>query len=289
VGDPAAHTPGPGWGCDSFKLAHWVSRSGRAEAVPSCIPDPALPLRNGGAFEPTPVSYVPTIMDRLRSAGLTWRIYGTQFPQNYRGGESPYDWSICPSFAECRYTSQDKNLVPSDQFTADARAGTLPALSIVVPGTGTAGDSQHNKFSMAAGDNWIGQVAGAVMNGPLWRSTVLFITYDDCGCFYDQVPPGKNPDGTVQGPRVPLVIVSPYARPHYTDSTPTTFAGILAYIEHTFRLAPVGVNDAKAYDFSAAFNYAQAPLTPIHMAQQQLPAAALHVPLRYLYGDPSGT
>jgi phospholipase C len=289
VADKSGPKPGPGWGCDSFKVTPWVSPAGRTEFVPSCIPDPALSRPNGGAFKPTPVRYVPTIMDRLQSAGRTWRIYGYPYPRNYNGGESPYDWSICPSFAECRYTSQDKNLVPSDQFTADARAGRLPAFSVVVPGTKTTGFSQHNHFSMAAGDNWIGQVASAVMHGPQWRSTVLFITYDDCGCFYDQVRPGKNPDGTGQGPRVPLVIVSPYARPHYTDTAPTTFAGILAYVEHTFHLTPVGVNDARAYDFSRAFNYAQAPLRPVRMVWRHLPASALHVPLRYLADDPTGT
>ncbi len=47
------------------------------------------------------------------------------------------------------------------------------------------------------------------MNGPEWPSTVLFNTWDDCGCFYDQVLPGVNPDGRAQGPRTPLVIVSP--------------------------------------------------------------------------------
>ena len=63
-----------------------------------------------------------------------------------------------------------------------------------------------------------------------------------------------------KGPRVPLIIVSPYARPGYTDTTATTFAGILAYTEHTFGLSPLGANDAAAYPFSDAFNYTQAPL-----------------------------
>ena len=91
----------------------------------------------------------------------------------------------------------------------------------------------------------------------------MFITWDDCGCFYDQVPPGTNPDGTPQGPRVPMIIVSPYAIPGFTDTTATTFAGILAYTEHTFGLAPLGVNDAGAYPFSNAFNYSQAPHKPV--------------------------
>jgi phospholipase C len=68
-----------------------------------------------------------------------------------------------------------------------------------------------------------------------------------------------NPDRTPQGPWVPLVIVSPYARAGYTDTTPTTFAAILAFTEHTFGLAPLNANDRSAYDFSHAFNFSQPP------------------------------
>ena len=109
------------------------------------------------------------------------------------------------------------------------------------------------------------------MHGPDWNSTALFITWDDCGCFYDQVPPGINPDGTQQGPRVPLVIVSPYARPGYSDTTATTYAGILAYVEKNFGLKPLGVNDTQAYPFTNAFNYRQTPLRPVKMVNRPVP------------------
>jgi phospholipase C len=276
---PGAPAPGPGWGCDSNKVTMWTDPQGKEhQGVPSCIPDPALGLPNGGAFKPTPARYVPTIFDRLDAARLSWKIYGALKPPTPVPARG-YQWSICPSLAECLYTSQDNNLVPSSQFVPTAQAGNLPAYSIVVPGTGTIPYSQHNDTSMAAGDNWISQVADAVMNGPEWRSTALFIVYDDCGCFYDHVRPGVNPDGTSQGPRVPLVIVSPYARAGYTDTTPTTFAGILAYTEHTFGLAPLNANDRSAYDYRNAFDYAQPPLRPAHMAIRPLPPSAKHIHL----------
>ncbi len=132
-------------------------------------------------------------------------------------------------------------------------------------------DSEHNGFSMTTGDNWLGHQVAAVMNGPNWGSTAIFIVWDDCGCFYDQVPPGTNPDGTPQGPRVPLVIVSPYARAGYTDTTPATFASILAYGEQTFGLSPLTFNDAFAYPFSRAFNYHQAPLPAVRMVTRPVP------------------
>ena len=159
---------------------------------------------------------------------------------------------------------------------------------MVTPGGPDFLDSCHNGTSITACDNWVGKLVGAVEHGPDWSSTAVFITWDDCGCFYDQVRPGTNPDGTVQGPRVPLIIVSPYARPGYTDTTTTTFAGILAYAERTFGLAPLGANDAAAYPYSNAFNYAQQPLKPTPLVHRPLPTSAkrIHV-TRVLENDPT--
>ena len=63
-----------------------------------------------------------------------------------------------------------------------------------------------NRVSMLKGDNWIGDMVSAIMNGPDWSSTAIFITYDECGCFYDHVPP---PPG--RGLRIPMV------NPRYRD------------------------------------------------------------------------
>jgi len=273
---------GPGWGCDSNRMAKWTAPNGRRQVVPSCVPARLPGLQFGGAFEPTPVKPMPTIMDELDAAGMTWKLYGGT--QHQRG----YLWSICPTFARCLDTSQRANLVPDAQFTAAAARGTLPSFSVVTPGGPDVTSSCHNTVSMTACDNWVGQLAGAVEHGPDWRSTTVFITWDDCGCFYDQVRPGVNPDGTPQGPRVPLIIVSPYARAHFTDTTATTFAGILAYTESTLGLHPLGVNDAGAYGFSNAFNYDQRPLRPVPMTHRPLPPAARHIHLtRALEDDPT--
>ena len=277
--------PGPGWGCDSNKVTPWLAPGGTLETVPSCIPDNALHLPHGGAFKNTPASYLPTIFDRLDTARLSWKIYGPASPSD--GG---YDWAICPSLAECQDTAQRTNLVEPTQFFTDAAAGRLPAFSIVT--AGGAGNltlsSCHNKFSMTACDNYVGRLVSAAEHSPDWSSTAVLLTWDDCGCFYDQVRPGVNPDGTRQGPRVPLIIVSPYAKPGYTDTTASTFAGILAYTEHTFGLPPLGVNDAHAYDFSNAFNYTQPPLKPLTMITRPLPASAKRIHLTpALLNDPS--
>jgi phospholipase C len=291
-------TPRSGWGCDSSRVTAWIGPNGRRHVVPSCIPDYSLnPVQypNGGAFRPTPAPYHASIFDELDAARLPWRIYGRTGPDNAGGGGSNlsggYAWSICPSLAECLDTGQKNNLVDNSQFFLDAKAGTLPAFSVITAG-GTADGgilaSCHNDYSMTACDNYIGKLESAVKNSPDWSSTAIFLTFDDFGGFYDQVPPPVNPDGTQEGPRTPLIIISPYAKRGHTDTTPATFAGILAYTEHNFGLSPLGPNDAGAYDFSNAFNYSQRPLKGLPMVTRPLPPSAKKIKLTpAMLDDPS--
>jgi phospholipase C len=169
---------------------------------------------------------------------------------------------VCPTFAECQYTSQKTHQHSSASFLTDAAAGKLPNFSIVTP---TGKNSQHNNFSMLQGDNWIGQAVQAVMNGSDWSSTAIFITYDDCGCFYDHVTP---PAG--MGIRAPMVIVSPYARPGYTDSTTASYASMLAFTEHLFGLQPLTSADANAYAYANAFDATQTTAKP-QLATRPIP------------------
>jgi phospholipase C len=269
-------TAGPGWGCDSNKIATWVAPNGTATQQPSCIPK----SDGSGAFAATPVPHVATIFDSLDAAGDSWKIYGEPVPKP-DAPASGYTWSICPSFAGCLYSTQVNNLVPTANVLTDAANGTLPTYSVLTPSessaaaNGGADTSQHNKKSMLAGDNWIGTVVSAIEKGPDWASTAIFITYDDCGCFYDHVAPPVNPDGSRQGPRVPMVIVSPYAKAGSTDSTNATFASVLAFTEHTFGLAPLTANDAAAYDYANSFDFAQPRLPGARLAYHRLPPSSI--------------
>ena len=258
--------PKHGGGCASDKDAPWYAPGATSPIlVPSCIPDynlnPTL-YPYGGAYRATPVPYVPTLMDRLDAGGVSWRIYGD--------AADPSGWSICPTFAECAYGPQAANLVPNNDVLKDARAGTLPGFSIVTP---THKHSQHNSESMTIGDDWIGSVVGAIESGPDWGSTAIFITYDDCGCFYDHVPP---PAGSGMGIRVPMVIVSPYAKPGFTDSETAGFPSLMAFTEHLFNLPPLGTADAQAYDYSDSFDFTQTPLAPVEMRWRRISPAEAH-------------
>jgi phospholipase C len=194
------------------------------------------------------VPYVPTVADRLEEAGHTWGIYGAVNTKE-KAQQGPYKWSICPTFAECLYGPQKNDLHEATQFLTDAKAGNLPSFSILTPSSGVTGPtSQHNGTSMIVGDNFIGEEVSAVEKGPDGPSTTIFIYYDDCGCFYDHVKPPKG-----LGIRSPLVIVSPYAKPGYTDHNVATNSSILAYMESVLHVAPVSEEDATAYNFHESF------------------------------------
>jgi len=267
-------TAGVGWGCDSNKFAQWRATPGGAiQMVPACIPDYTDPLThltsdrspaNGGAITSTPVQHVPTLMDRMDAAGVSWTLYTSPRTSPVRA----WTWAICPVFADCIYTDQANDLADPTQVITDGKNGTLPNVSVVLPEGPTGGTSQHNGSSMASGDNWIGQVVSAIQSGPDWASTAVFITYDDCGCFYDHVPP---PSGL--GIRNPVVIVSPYAKPAFTDSTVATTSSMLAFVEHTFGVSPLSSADANAYDYANAFDFSQTPLTGVHLTQTPISPA----------------
>jgi phospholipase C len=260
---------GLSWGCDAFRDAPWVAPGGTSPMlVPACIPTPD----GYGPYRPSPVQWIPSIMDRLDQAGISWKIY-----QGANG------WAFCPQLASCFFGTDNTNVLSSSSFAGAASAGTLPNISFLIP---PPAQSQHNLQSMQLGDNWIGAALNAIMSGPGWNSTAIFITYDDCGCFYDHVPP---PPG--MGIRVPMVIVSPYAKPGFTDSTTASFNSMLAFIEHTFNLTPLASGDATAYDYSNSFNLtAPATTTKVRLASRPIPARERTVLRRHpAPSDASGT
>jgi phospholipase C len=281
TGDPPDRTQdqphGTGWGCDSHLDAPWqASPNGEVTYQPSCVPDYRLDPSQypyGGAYRRTRVDPMPTIMDELSRVGLSWKLY--------TGAEgNGYLWAICPTFAKCLYTGDRRRQVPTAQVVDDAKSGSLANFSVVLP---TVRISQHNEGSMAAGDNWIGHVVSAIEHGPDWRSTAVFITYDDCGCFYDHVAP---PPGL--GIRTPMVIVSPWARAGTVDSTQASVASMLAFTERTFDLPALNENDGMAYDYENSFDFSQALLAPVPMTHSRLSPRAKKVS-RHPKEDPDGT
>ncbi len=261
--------PGPGWGCDSGYKDWWKGPNGGTTLQPFCVPAPVG--SHAAALEPaavqnSPVPWIPTILDRLQASSLTFKLY-TAPTSDY-----DYVWSSCSFFADCLYSDRHAQVIQApSQILTDAAHGTLPSFSVLLPSGGVSGStSQHNFSSMRVGDNWIGKVIAALETGPEWNSTAVFLTWDDCGCFYDHVPP---PTGSGLGIRVPMIIISPYARFGYTDTHVASFSSIIAYTERNFGLPALSAIDASAYDYRDSFNYAQKPLRA-HLAPNAIPPSS---------------
>jgi len=142
----------------------------------------------------------------------------------------PEIWNPLPWFTTVKQDGQLGNIVDSGQFFADAKGGTLPAVSWVVP---NGKDSEHPPALVSAGQAWVTSLINAVMQGPDWSSTAIFLTWDDWGGFYDHVkPPVVDQNG--YGLRVPGLVISSFAKRGSIDHQTLSFDAYAKFIEDNF-------------------------------------------------------
>ncbi len=204
-----------------------------------------------------------TIADKLDTAGVSWTSYAPV--QNSSG----YAWNAFNSINQIRNTSLwTQHVVPFANFVTDAQNGNLPAVSWLVPDTA---DSDHAPSSVCTGENWIVKQINAVMQGPDWNTTAIFLTWDDFGGFYDHAVPA-NADYWGFGPRVPMIIISPYARAATVVHTQYEFSSVLRFIEKRFGLSTLTSRDLNASDMTDAFNFTQSPLPAVILSTRTCPS-----------------
>ena len=150
-----------------------------------------------------------------------------QAPQNYRTSGI---WNPLPLFTDVQTDRQEKNIQPLDNFLEQARAGTLPSVSWVTP---AQLDSEHPPGSVHQGQAYVTSIINAVMKSPDWKSSAIFLTWDDWGGFYDHVKPPKV-DQNGYGLRVPAITISPYAKQGYIDHSTLSSDAYLKFIEDDF-------------------------------------------------------
>jgi hypothetical protein len=155
----------------------------------------------------------------------------------------------------------------------DAREGHLPAVSWLVT---DARYSEHPPASMCVGQNWSAKQINAVMKGKDWASTLIVLTWDDFGGFYDHVPPPKL-NYISYGPRAPTVIISPYARPHFVDHSMLDFTSVLQFVEKDFGLKPLTSMDRRAGSLLSSLNFDQKPLAPYVVKPPSCPKADYNI------------
>jgi phospholipase C len=153
---------------------------------------------------------------------------------------------------------------PPTRVLADVAKGQLAQVTWICP---EPSFSDHPGTGTATGPGWVASIVNAIGASPFWSSTAIFITWDDWGGWYDHVSP-QSIDNMGPGFRVPLIVVSPYAKRGYVSHQVVETASLLTYIENNFGLGNLGQRDATAAGFSDFFDYNQKPLAfqPIAMA-----------------------
>jgi len=145
-------------------------------------------------------------------------------------------------------------------------------VSWVIP---TGANSDHANTLSNSGPSWVASVVNAIGTSRYWNSTAVFVTWDDWGGWYDHVPP-QIFNSYELGFRVPLIVISPYAKPGYVSHVPHEFGSLLRFTEEQFGLGSLGYTDARADDLADCFNFAQAPLpyktVPVRYTKQELMA-----------------
>ena len=248
---------------------------------------------NGTDAADTPQLTSTTIFQALQNAGITWKIYvdTTNSPCS-----APYQASCLMTlsylqnftYAQTVISQYPQNIVPLTQYFTDLTNGTLPQVAEIEPAS-DAGDDEHpsdydsSPEDVQTGEAYAENNINALMTSSSWSSSALFLTYDEFGGLYDHVAPQPtvSPDGikpldllpgdactTSTGPicdfvytgyRVPLVVISPYAKKNYVSHTVADYTAMLKFIETRFNIPSLTKRDAAQMDMTEFFDFSNPP------------------------------
>jgi phospholipase C len=207
-----------------------------------------------GPAEPACFDY-QTLGDELDKAGLSWRFYASRYGSASSGTGG--DWSSYQAVKHI-YDGSDwkKVITPNWKFITDVRKGKLANFTWITP---VCDDSDHVNCPNGYGPSWVTALVNTVGNSKLWDSTAIFIQWDDWGGLYDHVPPPyEGYDGL--GFRVPLLVLSPYAKKNYVSHVRYETASVLRFAEDLWGLDQLAAADKRANSPGAdCFDFSQPP------------------------------
>ncbi|HKW07461.1 MAG TPA: alkaline phosphatase family protein [Candidatus Dormibacteraeota bacterium] len=288
-----------------YLVSEWSAKCSKAADPMSCITNIDAPGDSIGAsagkingdnqaarnFAWTSLTYL------LFKHHISWKYYvaeGTTpdcesdaatCPAKQQRVGTPDIWNPLPGFTDVRNDGQVSNVQTIDHFYADAKAGTLPAVSWVTPNGAV---SEHPPGLVSVGQAYVTTLVNAVMQSPDWPSTAIFLTWDDWGGFYDHVVP-PSVDAAGYGLRVPGMVISPFARQGYVDHQALSHDAYAKFIEDVFlggqRLNPSSdgrpdsrpdVREAAPQlgDLAADFDFTQRPRPPMMLDPHPAPGPA---------------
>ncbi len=279
-----------------FAVSGWSASCSTADPA-SCTSDLERPGNEkagsppGRPFSWTDITYL------LHQHGVSWGYYVAD-GSNVRCLKDPIGcsetgptpgtptiWNPLPNFSTVQDNGQLGNIQEVHHFLEQASTGSLPSVSWVIPDDDL---SEHPPKSIAAGQAYVTSVINAVMKGPDWNSTAIFLSWDDWGGFYDHVVPPKV-DANGYGLRVPALVISPWARAGYIDHQTLSFDAYLKFVEDLFlngqRLDPAtdGRPDPRPVvredvailgNLLNDFDFSQQPLPPLILPEHPSPGPA---------------
>ena len=260
TGNPPTDITHPYWGCDQA-----ASATVSVQDQSTCT-----------AKDVFPCFKIPSVPDVLPGS-VSWKFYGSNFYV------FPEVWSMFDAVDEIRHGPNWDHIVKTDQFDQDVDNGVLPNVVWLV---NQDLNSEHpNVGSVCAGENWTVQKINKIMNDTrhdYWKKTAILFTMDDFGGWYDHVAPPRQYGCDKEKPyglgfRLPLLVISPYAKPHYVFKEVAEQASIPRFVETIFgatkHLSDIdpAAQDGQANDLMNAFDFTQAPLPPLPLTQRNCP------------------
>ncbi len=246
---------------------NWGCPGGKPNTIPWIKKNP--PRAYGGAI--TDCFNYKTLGDELDDTGHTWAFYANPLGPPHNGaktcgktllGDSPGGsyggrgiWSSYQAIKHiCYGRDWDKDVItPPSQFLNDVKAGNLRDVTWITP---IDANSDHPGSGSDTGPSWVASLVNAIGESQFWSSTAVFIFWDDYGGFYDRKPP-KYLDYDGLGIRIPLLIISPYAKKGFVSHTNYEHGSILKFVEDRFDLPRLAASDMRAaspekdcFDFS---------------------------------------
>ena len=229
-----------------FEVSEWSAKCSRRGDPMSCvnaIQSPKVPPGEPESDGTRPDYAWTDLTYLLHKHHVSWRYYvfkgrepdcvddGAMFCRARRqSAKTPGIWNPLPWFATVRGNHQLRNISSIRNLFTAARRGTLPAVSWVIPNNKV---SEHPPALVSAGQAYVTNVVNAIMRSPNWRSTAIFLTWDDWGGFFDHVPPPVV-DRNGYGLRVPALVISPYARRGFIDHQILSSDAYAKFIEDDF-------------------------------------------------------
>ena len=194
--------------------------------------------------------------DVLDTANVSWKFYVEAFTGN-NADFSGEVWNSFDPIKSVRYGPDWKKNVstPNTNIFTDIKNRQLPAVSWLIP---TLADSDHPASGSNTGPSWVTSVVNAVGQSSYWNNTAIVVVWDDWGGWYDNVPPAQ-PDYTSLSMRVPLLVISPWAKHGFVSHTEYNFGSMLKFVEQNFGTGTLGTTDASANSIGDVFDYTQTP------------------------------